>query len=83
MCLLRIRRLIETGQARQSVHYNDWRGGIIDTIVGRDTLNVNCLILYVFYNKILSIAHIQQRNLKRNSNTSTFMMFQYRFYFKI
>jgi hypothetical protein len=54
-----MRSLIETGQARLSVHHNDLRGGRIDSIIGRDTLNVNCLILYVFYNKIFSNAHIQ------------------------
>jgi hypothetical protein len=48
------------GQAKQSVHYNDWRDGTIDTIVGRDTLNVNCLILYAFYNNIFSKARNQQ-----------------------
>lgn len=53
-------RLIEKGQARRSVHNNDWRGERIGTIVGRDTLNVKCLILYAFYNKIFSNARNQQ-----------------------
>jgi hypothetical protein len=60
--------LIETGQARQSVHYNDWRGGRIGTIAGRDTPNVNCLNLYAFYYKIISKACIQQ--IKRIHSTN-------------
>jgi len=76
-----MRWLIKTGQAKQAVHYNNWRGGRIDTIVGRDNLNVNCLILHVFYNKLFS-KHISTNNTpKQNSNAS--LMVQYQFYFKI
>jgi len=28
-----MRWLIETGQAKQAVHYNNWRGGRMDTVV--------------------------------------------------